>query len=162
MFFRKEFFSVIFFQNKNFLGTLFRKFSFHEKICFWNFLILNYFFSKEIMQFCNIFILNPDFYLKSLELSLSSISIHRHFNLSHYLSHSVTNNEIFLLYFFNTYGGAFQKQMRRSSLKMFALRYTRQNIIRHRVIFFFQNIESEIPEISGLFTYCSSVEYPRH
>ena len=32
---------------KIFLGTLFRKFSFHEKICFWNFLILNYFFSKK-------------------------------------------------------------------------------------------------------------------
>ena len=30
-----------------FLGTLFRKFSFHEKICFWNFLILNYFFPKK-------------------------------------------------------------------------------------------------------------------
>ena len=32
-----------------FLGTLFRKFSFHEKICFWNFLTLNYFFSKAII-----------------------------------------------------------------------------------------------------------------
>ena len=28
---------------------MFSKFSFHEKICFWNFLILNYFFSKEII-----------------------------------------------------------------------------------------------------------------
>ena len=37
MFFRKEFFS----------GTLFRKFSFHEKICFWNFLILNFFFNRN-------------------------------------------------------------------------------------------------------------------
>ena len=27
-----------------FLGTLFRKFSFYERICFWNFLILNFFF----------------------------------------------------------------------------------------------------------------------
>ena len=49
MFFRKEFFSVNFFRKKIFLGTLFRKFSFREKICFWNFLILNYFFSKEII-----------------------------------------------------------------------------------------------------------------
>ena len=32
-----------------FLGTLFRKFSFHEKICFRNFLILNFFFSNEII-----------------------------------------------------------------------------------------------------------------
>ena len=30
-----------------FLGTLFRNFSFHEKICFWNFLILNYLFQKK-------------------------------------------------------------------------------------------------------------------
>ena len=36
MFFRKEFFSVNFVQKKIFLGTLFRKFFFHEKICFWN------------------------------------------------------------------------------------------------------------------------------
>ena len=37
-----------------FLGTLFRKFSFHEKIFFWNFLILNYFFPKK--QFFRILI----------------------------------------------------------------------------------------------------------
>ena len=49
MFFPKEFFSINFVRKKIFLGTLFRKFSFHEKICFWNFLILNYFFSKEII-----------------------------------------------------------------------------------------------------------------
>ena len=49
MFFRKESFSVNFFRKKNFLGTLFSKFSFHERICFWNFLILNYFFSREII-----------------------------------------------------------------------------------------------------------------
>ena len=49
MFFQKEFFSVNCFQKKIFLGTLFRKFSFHEKICFWNYLILNYFFLKEII-----------------------------------------------------------------------------------------------------------------
>ena len=49
MFFRKEFFSVNFFRKKIVLGTLFRKFYFHEKICFWNLLILNYFFSKEII-----------------------------------------------------------------------------------------------------------------
>ena len=49
MFFQKEFFSVNLFRKKIFSGTLFRKFSFHEKICFWNFLILNYFFSKEII-----------------------------------------------------------------------------------------------------------------
>ena len=49
MFFQKELFSV------NFLGTLFRKLSFHEKICFWNFLILNYFFSKTIFQNFNFF-----------------------------------------------------------------------------------------------------------
>ena len=49
MFVRKELFSVNFFRKKIFLRTLFRKFSFHEKICFWNFLILNYFFSKEII-----------------------------------------------------------------------------------------------------------------
>ena len=48
MFFRKEFFSK-FLSKKTFLGTMFRKFSFHEKICFWNFWILNYFFSKEII-----------------------------------------------------------------------------------------------------------------
>ena len=50
MFFRKEFFSVNFFGKKIFLGTLFRKFAFHKKICFWNFLISNYFFSKEIIS----------------------------------------------------------------------------------------------------------------
>ena len=49
MSFRKEFFSINFFRNKFFVGTLFRKFSFHEKICFWNFSISNYFFSKEII-----------------------------------------------------------------------------------------------------------------
>ena len=49
MFFRKEFFSVNFVRNKIFLGTLFKKFSFNEKICFWNFLILNYFFLREII-----------------------------------------------------------------------------------------------------------------
>ena len=49
MFFRKEFFSVNFFRKQIFLGILFRKFSFHEKICFLNFLILYYFFSKEII-----------------------------------------------------------------------------------------------------------------
>ena len=49
MFFRKEFLSVNFYRKKNFLGSLFRKFCFHEKICFWNFLILNYFFSREII-----------------------------------------------------------------------------------------------------------------
>ena len=42
--FRKEFFSVNFFRIKIFLGTLIRKFSFHKKIGFRNFLILNYFF----------------------------------------------------------------------------------------------------------------------
>ena len=47
IFFRKEFFSVNFFRKFFFLDTLFRKFSFHEKICFWNFLILNYFFFKR-------------------------------------------------------------------------------------------------------------------
>ena len=47
IFFRKEYFSVNFFQKKFFLGTLFRKFSFHDEICYWNFLILNFFFSKE-------------------------------------------------------------------------------------------------------------------
>ena len=56
MYFRKEFFSVNFFRKKIFLVTLFRKFSFYEKICFWNFSILNYFFSKEIIfQNCNFF-----------------------------------------------------------------------------------------------------------
>ena len=48
-FFRKEFSSLNFFRKKIFLPTLFRKFSFHGKMCFWNFLILNYFFSKEII-----------------------------------------------------------------------------------------------------------------
>ena len=43
MFFGNEFFS-----KKFFVGTLFRKFSFHETR-FWNFLILNNFFSKEII-----------------------------------------------------------------------------------------------------------------
>ena len=56
MFFRKEFFSVNFFLNKIFLDTLFRKFSFHDKICFFNFLIWNFFFSKErIFQNFNFF-----------------------------------------------------------------------------------------------------------
>ena len=50
MFVRKEFFSVNFFRKKFFVGTLFRKFSYHEKIGFWNFLILNYFFSNEIIS----------------------------------------------------------------------------------------------------------------
>ena len=49
MLFRKEFFSVNFFWKKIFLGTLFRKFSFQEKMCFLNFLILYHFFSKEII-----------------------------------------------------------------------------------------------------------------
>ena len=49
MFFRKEYLSVNFFRTNFFIGTMFRKFSFHEKICFSNFLILNYFFSKEII-----------------------------------------------------------------------------------------------------------------
>ena len=43
------FFSKIF-SKQIFLGTLFcfvfRKFSFREKICFWNFLIMNFFFFK--------------------------------------------------------------------------------------------------------------------
>ena len=37
----------MFFRKKIFLGTLFRKFSFHEKNMYWNFLILNFFFSKK-------------------------------------------------------------------------------------------------------------------
>ena len=37
----------IFFRKEFFLGTFIRKFSFHEKICFWNFLILNFFFLKD-------------------------------------------------------------------------------------------------------------------
>ena len=47
MLFQKEFFSVNFFRKQIFLGTLFRKFSFHEKICFWSFLILKFFFQKK-------------------------------------------------------------------------------------------------------------------
>ena len=39
----------MFFRKKIFLGTLFRTFPFHEKICFWNSLILNYFFLKGII-----------------------------------------------------------------------------------------------------------------
>ena len=47
MFFRKEFFSVNFVRKKFVIDTSFRKFSFHEKICFWTFSILNYFFFKR-------------------------------------------------------------------------------------------------------------------
>ena len=54
MFFRKEFFSVNFFRKKFFYVLrmyyvlyVFRKFSFREKIYFWNFLILNFFFKRN-------------------------------------------------------------------------------------------------------------------
>ena len=49
MFFAKRIFFRNFFSKIFFSGTLFRKFSFHERICFWNFLIFNYFFSKEML-----------------------------------------------------------------------------------------------------------------
>ena len=43
----KCFFGKNLFRKKNFLGTLFMKFSFHEKIGFLNFLILNSFSFKR-------------------------------------------------------------------------------------------------------------------
>ena len=45
--FRIKIFSANFFRKIFFVGTLFRKFSFREKICFLNFLISNYFFFKR-------------------------------------------------------------------------------------------------------------------
>ena len=68
MFFRKEFFSVNLFWKKKISGTLFRKFSFHEKICFWNFLILKYFFSKEII------FQNFNFFRKKCKLQIWCVS----------------------------------------------------------------------------------------
>ena len=50
MFFWKEFFSVNFCQIKIFSGTLFRQFSFHEKICFRNFLILIVHYDTSAMK----------------------------------------------------------------------------------------------------------------
>ena len=47
MFFRKEFFSVNFFRIKIFLGTLFRKFSFHEKNMFLGLFDFELFFFKR-------------------------------------------------------------------------------------------------------------------
>ena len=85
------------FRKKIFLGTLFRKFSYHEKICFWNFLILNYFFIAEKKKlhkkFTIFFSVHQN--CKTKKFAISKIS-NKKFRIIHYFTNVKYKRNIFV------------------------------------------------------------------